>query len=125
LIGAITRSVAAAESPPEYIKVEAPQPQAGSGGGGGGRRVYFGTIPDMTETGGGGVTLSGVATDGPADTAGLTEGDIIVELAGQPIDTLYDYQRVMDGLKVGEEVTIAVLRDGERLELRITPSSRE
>jgi S1-C subfamily serine protease len=79
----------------------------------------------MTETGGGGVLLGGVATDGPADLAGLAEGDVIVELAGQVVDTLYDYARIMDGLKVGEEVSVTVLRNGETLELKITPTSRE
>lgn len=121
LMGLITRSVAAAEGPPDYVKVEAPQPGSGTSE----RRVYCGSIPDMTQTGGGGVLLSGVSAGGPAEQAGLQAGDVIVEFAGQPIDTLYDYSRVMEGCKVGEEVEIVVLRDGERLVLYITPTSRQ
>ncbi len=125
LISGIAHEIAVAEAPPEYVRVEAPQPSSSSGGGGSDRRVYCGTIPDMTETGGGGVKLSGVAAGGPADNAGVKAGDVVVELAGQTIDTLYDYSRVMEGLKIGEPVGMVVLREDERLSLTITPCSRE
>ncbi len=121
LMELIAESVAKAEEPPDYIEVKAPE----KGPSREGRRVYLGTVPDMAETGGGGVLLSGVAKDGPADEAGVQGGDTIVELAGQSIDNLYDYSHAIEALKIGQEATIVVLRDGERLELQITPRSRE
>ncbi|MFN2115323.1 MAG: M28 family peptidase [Anaerolineae bacterium] len=122
LMGLITVSIASADAPPDYIEAEAPTTGSSSSGS---RRVYLGTIPDMTDTTSGGALISGVSKDGPADQAGMQGGDRIVELAGQPIDNLYDYSHVLNGLKIGETVVIVVLRDGERLSLEITPVSRE
>jgi len=122
LLELITKSVSSSDAPPDYIEVAAPKGGEGSSRG---RRVYFGTIPDMTDTSGGGALISGVSKDSPAEKAGLQGGDRIVELAGQPIDSLYDFSHVLNGLKVGEPVSIVVQRDGERIELTITPESRE
>jgi S1-C subfamily serine protease len=127
LMGQVAQSASALEAPPEYVKVEA-DPDRSTGRSG---RVYLGTIPDYSsmnedaEGATGGVLLSGVSSNAPADRAGLEAGDVIVELAGQSIGDIYDYMRVMDNLKIGEPVSIVVLRDGERSELTITPASRE
>ena len=49
----------------------------------------------------------------------------MVEMAGQAIANIYDYASALDALKVGEAAAFVVLRDGERVELSITPSARE
>lgn len=122
LVALIARSRARDAVEPEYVKVERP---AGSSG----RRmskVFLGTIPDYA--GGGetkGVPLSGVVKAGPAEKAGVAGGDVMVGLAGQEIETIYDFVRTLNGLKPGEEVDITVLRDGARQTLRITPGARE
>jgi len=121
LMELIAVSTSAADEPPEYVEVAA----NAQGSSEGQRRVYLGTIPDMTNTTSGGVLLSGVGTDGPADKAGLKAGDTIVEMAGQPIDNLYAYARALDALKIGQEVDIVVDRGGQRLTMKITPESRE
>ncbi|MFN8423041.1 MAG: PDZ domain-containing protein [Anaerolineae bacterium] len=105
--------------------MKAKAPEAGpSGGGGGSRRVYLGTIPDYADTGTKGVLLSGVAEDGPAEKGGMQSGDVIVELAGQTIENIYDYTKILDALKIGEPVKAVVERDGKRIELTVTPGSR-
>lgn len=38
---------------------------------------------------------------------------------------IYDYTYVLEALKIGAEVGIEVERGGERLELKITPGSRD
>jgi Tol biopolymer transport system component len=118
MIYGIAWDISSREKAPEYIKV--PEP-AGSGGG---FRVYLGTIPDYSNTTIKGVLLSGVKAESPAEAAGLKAGDIILGLAGSPIENVYDYTYVLSGLRAGESVMIRISRNGEILELPITPRSR-
>jgi hypothetical protein len=105
----------------------APYAQVASRDAGGGRetlRAYLGTIPDYaTEVQG--VKLSGVRAGAPADKAGLKGGDIIVEFGGTRIANIYDYTYSLDAVKIGQPVTVVVLRNGERLSLNITPEARK
>jgi len=120
-VALVGRSRALAAEEPEFVKRERP-------GGEGGRRmgsVKLGTIPDYAEEDATGVPLSGVVEGGPAQEAGLKGGDVVVELAGQELENIYDYVRAINGLKPGEEVAITVRRDGEPVELSITPTRRE
>ena len=121
LMGLVTRSAASLETAPEYVEVAATDQSSNRRMG----RVYLGTIPDYADTGVAGVLLSGVSNESPAAEAGLQAGDIIVELAGQTLENLYDYTAVLDNLEIGEPAPIVVLRDGERVELEIVPGSRE
>jgi S1-C subfamily serine protease len=72
-----------------------------------------------------GLKLSGVGSGGPAETAGVRGGDVIVELAGRKIEDIYDYTYAIEALKVGETVSIVVKRDDNDVELEITPGSRD
>ncbi|HFB98591.1 MAG TPA: M20/M25/M40 family metallo-hydrolase, partial [Bryobacterales bacterium] len=89
------------------------------------RRVYLGTIPAYGDESTKGVRLTGVAEKGPAQRAGLRSGDVIVELAGRKIENIYDYVYAMERLRVGKPAKVVVLRSGKRLELTITPGSRD
>jgi Tol biopolymer transport system component len=119
-MGLVTRSMALRDDPPDYVSQKAPQ----EGQRRANLRAYLGTIPDYTEEIAG-VKLSGVAKDGPASQAGLQSGDVIVELAGRKIENIYDYTYAIEALKIGEEVQITILRDGQRLTREIVPGSRE
>jgi S1-C subfamily serine protease len=88
-------------------------------------RVYLGTIPDYAESDVKGVRLSGVAKDGPAAKAGLTGGDVVVELAGRKVENIYDYTYAIEALKIGQPAKIVVDRQGQRMTFEITPGSRE
>jgi S1-C subfamily serine protease len=105
---------------PEWVKVERAPSQTGD------RdtvRAYTGTIPDYaTEVAG--LRLSGVIGGGPADRAGLREGDVIVELGGRSITNIYDYTFALDAVKIDEAIRVVFMRDGKRLEAEITPTSR-
>ena len=85
----------------------------------------MGSIPDYIQGDVKGVKLSGVTKGGPADRAGLRAGDVVVKLASKKIENIYDYTYTIDSLKIGKETLVIVLRDGERLELKIVPGSRE
>jgi S1-C subfamily serine protease len=67
-----------------------------------------------------GVLVADVARNSAADEAGLREGDVIVALDGQPIETFDQLADTIDAKEVGDEITVTVNRDGEELELKAT-----
>jgi len=87
-------------------------------------RVYLGTIPDYSQTDRKGLLLSGVSKGGPADLAGLQSEDLVVELGGKKIETIYDYTDAISLLKAGKVTKVTVIRKGKTLALKITPSAR-
>ncbi|MGD2044667.1 MAG: M28 family peptidase [Gemmatimonadota bacterium] len=75
---------------------------------------YLGTIPDMTPRDFG-VRLTGVREGSPAAVAGIQGGDVIVEFDGNEIADIYAYTYALQAHESGDEVTIVVERDGERV----------
>jgi len=121
LMGLIARSLAQNPEAPDYVEMERPKSQGTRGG----LRAYLGTVPDYAQGDIEGVKLSGVAKLGPAQKAGVQGGDIITSLGGNTLKNIYDYTYALGEVKIGEETTITVLRDGETIELKITPGSRD
>ena len=117
---AVAARVVNEPTPPDFVRVE----RTGRQGGQAAMRIFTGTIPDYSSEVNG-LLLSGVMGGGPAETAGLREGDIIIELAGQSIANIYDYTYALDLLKVGEPAAVVFMRDGERIETELIPQSRE
>ena len=105
---------------PDFVRVE----QTGQQGGQMAIRIFTGTIPDYSSEVDG-LLLSGVMGGGPAEKAGLREGDIIVELAGQSIANIYDYTFALDILKVGQPAAVVFMRDGARVKTELVPSARQ
>ncbi|EMB16216.1 TolB protein [Rhodopirellula europaea 6C] len=50
---------------------------------------------------------------------------MIVKLASQKIEDIYDYTYAIEALKIGETVEIVVNREGQDVTLSITPGSRD
>jgi S1-C subfamily serine protease len=78
-----------------------------------------------------GVLVRDVYPGGPADEAGLlghrrndrgdvVPGDLIVAVNGEPVLRNADLQSIIRQQKVGEQITVTVLRDGETMDLPIT-----
>ena len=88
-----------------------------------GRRVSLGTVPDFTWEGDG-LRVSGTVPDSPAAAAGLQEGDILVELAGKPVDDLQALSGILKTHKPGDKVALAWLRDGNRHEAEVELKAR-
>jgi len=107
---------------PDYVKVERKQ---GQGGGRASLRAYLGTVPDFVPSDIEGVKLSSVRAGGPADKAGLKDGDIIIEFAGQKITNIYDYTYALEAAKIGEPTPVTVLRDGKEVKLSVVPEVRK
>jgi hypothetical protein len=119
LAAGIVRAVGDSEQPPQFTKVDQPVSRGSIAG----VRVTTGTIPDYaTEVKG--LLLGGVTGGGPAEKAGLTKGDIIVEIAGQTIANIYDYTYALELLKVDQPVKVVYTRNGERRETTLTPVAR-
>jgi S1-C subfamily serine protease len=62
-----------------------------------------------------GLTAATVARDGT-----LTPGDIIVEIQGQPVDSVGKLIGRLDDFKVGDTIRLTVLREGAKREVRVT-----
>lgn len=60
-----------------------------------------------------GIELDGVGRNGPADLAGLKEGDIIVEFAGKPIRTAGDLRYRAGAAEPLSTVPVVVFREGQ------------
>src|SRR5205823_3324715 len=69
-----------------------------------------------------GVEVIGVEPGGPADDAGMTEGDILVSLGDRPATSVDDLHKLLTELPVGVPATVALLRDGRKLERMVIPS---
>ena len=65
-----------------------------------------------------GALVSQVTPDGPADKAGIKQGDVIVNFDGKQINDSHDLPRVVASTPVGKTVQIRVLRDGKEIGLR-------
>ncbi len=114
LVADMTWNLATREVPLSFVDAEPPQMTTGGGYG-----AYLGTIPDMSESPGG-VRLTGVRAGGPAETAGIQGGDIIIEIGDYEVADLYAMTEVLQKFKPGDTVTIRVRRGDEVLELEAT-----
>lgn len=73
--------------------------------------VTLGVTPDYGFDGTG-MRITGVRSGGPADKAGLQNGDIIISLNGNELKDIYSYMEVLNNLKEGQQTTVTILRDG-------------
>jgi len=94
--------------------------------------ISLAAVPD-------GVAVTEVRSDTPAEAAGLrqatgteivngeeipTGGDVIVAFDGKTITTTAELQDAVDSKKPGDEVSITVLRGGDRVTLEVTLATR-
>lgn len=70
-----------------------------------------------------GALVASIEDGGPAATAGVIVGDILVQVAGQPV-TGPDTLRTVLHARPGEEVELVILRGGAKITLRATLGSR-
>jgi serine protease Do len=63
-----------------------------------------------------GALVSQVAPGGPADKAGIEQGDVIVSFDGRIVEDSKDLPRIVASTAVGKTVTVKLLRDGKEVE---------
>jgi hypothetical protein len=113
----VTKALATRALQPKYQKVEGQSRMNQQRS----FRLYLGTVPDYAQEGVKGVRITGTQKASPAEKAGLVSGDVIVELGGIQIESIYDYVFCLQALKADETVPVKVRRDGRLVELKITP----
>ncbi len=66
-----------------------------------------------------GVLVVSVVQGGPADRAGIREGDVILSFNGHPIRDLQDLLRYVGEVSPGSKVEVELLRNGRRMTLTL------
>ena len=70
-----------------------------------------------------GVVVESVDDDSPASKAGLKVGDIVVEFDGERVRSVRQFTRLVTETPEGRSVAAAVMRDGQRVTVNVTPES--
>jgi hypothetical protein len=68
-----------------------------------------------------GVVIKKVYRGGPAESAGLREGDRILTLDDRWTDSVHELYQAAAGVPAGETVSVLIQRGHDRLELHVTP----
>jgi S1-C subfamily serine protease len=69
-----------------------------------------------------GVRVTEVIPDGPAARAGLRPGDLLLSVAGQPVTSAQDLQKLMFAAAIGRPLAITVMRNGALVDVIAQPS---
>jgi len=77
-------------------------------------RVFPPSVPKDVRYG---LLATRVETNSPARQAGLQEGDLILKIHGEPVTSLGDFYKRIDGLKPGTNLSLTVFRNGQTVEL--------
>ncbi len=72
-----------------------------------------------------GLMLVSVEADSPAESSGLLQGDILVALDGEAVQVIDELLLALSDDKVGEEVTLKIVRGGEVRDVQVTVGERE
>jgi S1-C subfamily serine protease len=67
------------------------------------------------------VLVAEVTPGGPAERAGLREGDLLVAVNGAPLASVDDLHVWLTGEKLGAALTVTVIRDETALEIEVRP----
>ena len=71
-----------------------------------------------------GALISDVVEGDPAEKAGLRAGDVITEINGKPVNNSHDLLLMIAALRVGENVKVRVIRDGQEKTFQISIAER-
>jgi S1-C subfamily serine protease len=66
----------------------------------------------------------GTTKGGPADSAGMKSGDVIVSVDGNAVASAHDLGDILGGLQPGASVSVVVDRGGQQVTLDVTLAAR-
>lgn len=69
-----------------------------------------------------GILLFSVEDDSPAEKAGLSVGDILVQFDGEVVEDLNDLHRLLTSNLIDKTVEVHVIRGGQKLEQKVSPT---
>ena len=72
----------------------------------------------------GGVLVTSLEKTGPAATAGVREGDLIIALGDEVVESLDDLHRLLTEAKIGATENLTLLREGLRVSVPVRISER-
>jgi S1-C subfamily serine protease len=125
LVTALMGAAAAGAAMPPAYGQSAPRARALEVLRGGGGQIGISVRdvePADDKTGGaGGVIVEEVSEDSPASTAGLRQGDIVVEYDGERVRSVRQFTRLVHETVPGRKVQAALLRDGQRTTVTLEP----
>ena len=67
-----------------------------------------------------GISVQSVVKDSPAEKAGIKQGDIITKFEGKKVTTVPELNRLRNNYKIGDTVTITILRSGKEEDVQVT-----
>nr|WP_245293332.1 Do family serine endopeptidase [Mongoliimonas terrestris] len=67
-----------------------------------------------------GALVAGVTEGGPAASADIKAGDVIVSFNGQPIREMRELPRLVANTPIGREVDVTLIRDGQEVTVKVT-----
>ena len=85
----------------------------------------MGSAQPMAVTMNGGVALTGVVPEGPAERAGLERGDLILSVDGTPVASLRELYTALWEHEPGESVSLQVLRESTIRVVEVTAGDRD
>jgi Do/DeqQ family serine protease len=87
----------------------------------------FGVKPPKDANNGGyqGVIMAGVLQNGPAAQAGIHPGDVIVDIADKPVNSVSELLSAVAALKPGKPVKFGIVRADNKLTVNVTPGVRQ
>ncbi len=71
-----------------------------------------------------GVRIAGVATDSPAEAAGLQKNDILLEIEGEPVKQFENVREIVSRRLPGDELVVRFRRDGHDNQVSVRLASR-
>ena len=84
-------------------------------------RIWLGVfIEDAVD---GGIQVIDVVPGGPAAKAGLSRGDVVIRANESEIANLQDLRRATESLSPGDVMTVTLLRNGSRRQVRVVPAN--
>ena len=82
------------------------------------------SVPKFKLSGETGVIVRSVVKGSPAEAAQLQENDVILEYAGIPVFSTFQFSRMVADTPVGRTVDLTVSRDGRKLNLKVKLAER-
>ena len=92
------------------------------------RRAFLGVMVQSRQESdgvGGGAQVESVASNSPAERAGLRPGDVILGFDSKPVRSNGDLLNLLDGSAIGRDVPLRVLRGKNELTLTVRPREQD
>ena len=76
-------------------------------------------LPDSVKSGG---YVASVTKNGSAEKAGIKARDVITKIDGKDVDSVVSLHTALYAHKIGDTVTLQVVRDGKSQDIKVTLS---